>query len=119
MGAEFAKQHGLDEFSEDFSKGALVAQNPEAFESLPLLDEEDRTALRREFTHRWDQPRELYYLVATCSMAAAVQGMDESVINGANLFFPDAFGIGPNSVGDQATFQYLQGLVLGAPYVSQ
>lgn len=30
---------------------------------------------------------QLYAVVVCCSMAAAVQGMDESVTNGANLFW--------------------------------
>ena len=32
-------------------------------------------------------PSQLYAVVVCCSMAAAVQGMDESVTNGANLFW--------------------------------
>ena len=42
--------------------------------------------------------------------------MDESVISGANLFFPDDFGIpqtGPNASNNQ----WLLGLVNGALYV--
>ena len=73
--AEFAQTHGLVEYKEALQKGAIVAQDPPAFESLPLLTEEDRTVLRREFTHKWDQPFTLYYLVVMCSIAAAVQGV--------------------------------------------
>lgn len=45
--------------------------------------------------------------------------MDESVINGANLFFAPQFHIDPNS-GDQfaGRNQWLLGLVNSAPYVS-
>lgn len=35
---------------------------------------------------KWDHPKALYFLVVMCSISAAVQGMDESVTNGANLF---------------------------------
>lgn len=73
--ALFAKSHGLGQYSEVFQKGALVAQDPTAFETLALLDDEDRHVLRREITHRWSQPGQLYYLVIMCSMAAAVQGV--------------------------------------------
>lgn len=52
--ADFAKMYGLAEHTETLQKGALVAQDPPAFESLPLLTEEDCNALRREFTHKWD-----------------------------------------------------------------
>ncbi|KAF5370870.1 hypothetical protein D9758_002077 [Tetrapyrgos nigripes] len=117
-GKQFAESHGLSDLTLEFQKGALVAQDPLAFESLPLLDEDDKNALRREITHKWDQPKVLYYLVALCSMAAAVQGMDESVINGANIFFPTQLGIDPNTEdGNASRNQWLLGLVNSAPYL--
>ena len=73
--ALFAKSHGLGELEEEFKKGALLAQDPTVFESLPQLTEEDKVVLRRELTHRWDQPWQLYYLVIMCSLSAAVQGV--------------------------------------------
>ena len=42
--------------------------------------------------------------------------MDESVINGANLFFPDQLGI-PQTGPNASRNQWLLGLVNGAPYV--
>lgn len=37
-------------------------------------------------------------MVIMSSLAAAVQGMDEAVINGAQIIYPKQFGIGdPNS----------------------
>jgi hypothetical protein len=42
----------------------------------------------------------LYYMVILCSVAAAVQGMDEAVVNGAQLFYPAQFGIGSDSIND-------------------
>ena len=71
----FAKTHGLLEYVDVIKKGALVAQDPTLFESLPMLTDEDRRVLRREITHKWDQPAMLYYLVVMCSVAAAVQGV--------------------------------------------
>ena len=73
--AEFARAHGLHAYAETIQKGALLAQDPGAFETLPMLDEEDRRVLRREVTHKWDHPWTLYYLVVMCSIAAAVQGV--------------------------------------------
>lgn len=44
--------------------------------------------------------------------------MDESVINGANLFFAPQFGIDPNTTtGDSGRNQWILGLVNSAPYV--
>ena len=73
--ARFARAHNLEHISEEIQKGALVAQDPAAFESLSQLNEDDKAILRREITHRWDQPWQLYYLVILCSLAAAVQGV--------------------------------------------
>ncbi|GAA6016986.1 hypothetical protein JCM11491_006120 [Sporobolomyces phaffii] len=116
MGRAFAQEKGLGEFELEFAKGAQIAQDPLAFESLTLLDDEDRKILRREVTHKWDHPKTLYWLVICCSMCAAVQGMDESVTNGANLFWPQDLGLdtsGPNASRDQ----WLLGLVNGSPYL--
>jgi len=59
----FARQHGMEEDEEDFVKGALVAQNPDDFENIPELSDEDKNALRFEITHKWRQPFTLYFLV--------------------------------------------------------
>ena len=54
-----------------------------------------------------------------CSVCAAVQGMDETVINGAQLFFAPQFGIDPETeTGNAGKNQWLLGLVNSAPYVS-
>ncbi|THU79353.1 hypothetical protein K435DRAFT_875558 [Dendrothele bispora CBS 962.96] len=113
----FAETHGMEDLALEFQKGALVAQDPTAFESLSLLDEDDKNVLRRELTHKWDQPKMLYYLVVLCSMAAAVQGMDESVINGANLFFAPQFGIDTRGQSPSGRNAWLFGLVNSAPYL--
>ncbi|KDQ57679.1 hypothetical protein JAAARDRAFT_178048 [Jaapia argillacea MUCL 33604] len=115
---DFAKVHGLAHLTEEFKKGALVAQNPTGFESIAYLSDEDKNVLRRELTHKWDHPWQLYYLVILCSVAAAVQGMDEAVINGANLFFAPQFGINPNTTtGNASRNQWLLGVVNSAPYL--
>ncbi|KAG6828748.1 hypothetical protein H0H87_001007 [Tephrocybe sp. NHM501043] len=113
-GELFAMSHGLEHLSELFQKGALAAQDPQAFETISFLSEEEKESLRRELTHKWDQPKMLYYLVILCSVAAAVQGMDETVTNGANLFFAPQFGIDPNLGGHN---QWIFGLVNSAPYL--
>ena len=84
--ARFAQEHGLGHLTQEFQKGALVAQDPSAFESLSQLTAEDKAILRREVTHRWSQPWELYYLVIMCSLAAAVQGVSIFSRCFSNLF---------------------------------
>jgi hypothetical protein len=56
MGRAFAREKGLSEFEEEFAKGAQIAQNPLAYESLPLLNAEDRDIMRDEVLHKWRQP---------------------------------------------------------------
>jgi MFS family permease len=68
---------------------------------------------RAEDVKEWRQPKMLYYLVTLCSVAAAVQGMDETVVNGAQLFYAPQFGIGGKSDRDVL----LVGLVNSAPYL--
>ncbi|KAF8257801.1 hypothetical protein EI94DRAFT_1756827 [Lactarius quietus] len=115
-GAEFARTHGLGHLEEEFKKGALAAQDPLAFEKVPYFNEDDKNIFRRELTHRWDHPGTLYYLVILCSVAAAVQGMDEAVINGANLFYAPQFHIDSKS-GNASRNEWILGLVNSAPYL--
>ncbi|GAA5960456.1 hypothetical protein JCM21900_003602 [Sporobolomyces salmonicolor] len=109
----FVERTGLRDIQDLLRKAALVAQDRNNFERLPQLDEEEKQYLREETTHKWRQTKMLYYQVFMCSMAAVVQGMDETVINGANLFYPDQFGIGTHSQRDTL----LVGLVNSAPYL--
>ncbi|RSL57585.1 hypothetical protein CEP54_008206 [Fusarium duplospermum] len=107
----FVSERGLEEHRDDFIKGALVAQvnnQPGAFETIDLLSEEDKYYLRREETHRWSQPFRLYFLCTLCAGCAIVQGMDQTAVNGAQLFYFDEWNI---------TNRWLQGLINGAPYL--
>ncbi|GAA5906000.1 sugar porter family MFS transporter [Sporobolomyces salmoneus] len=118
MGRAFAHEKGLGQYEDEFAKGAMIAQDPLAFEAITMLSEDDRTVLRREVTHKWDHPKMLYFLVICCSMCAAVQGMDESVTNGANLFWAPQFGLNTEAGAPGADRnEWLLGLVNGAPYL--
>ena len=74
-GENFARQYGLGHLTNEFQKGAILAQDPFAFEGLNILNQEEKDALMKEQTHRWHQPFTLYWLVVMCSIAAAVQGV--------------------------------------------
>lgn len=73
-GRAFAINAGMPEKADLFAKGALLARDPLLYETLPLLDDEDRATLKQEEERRWHQPRMLYLLVICCSLAAVVQG---------------------------------------------
>lgn len=133
----FVRQYDFGEIEPLLIKGALVAKDPPAFESVPGITEEEAFAIRNEVLHKWKQPKLLYFTIILCSIGAAVQGWDQTGSNGANLSFPDALQIPvenpftvpytfkngqhfpANSVNPYAaTNQWLQGLVNAAPYIA-
>jgi len=60
----FAQEKGLMDSLVDLQKGALIAQAPERFEMLDELTEDDKESIRQELTHRWRQPKTLYYMTS-------------------------------------------------------
>jgi MFS family permease len=112
----WTERHGLVEHRDLFRKGALIAQNPAGAADIDgpeKLSDAELLVLEREVTHRWDMPRKLFLTIATCSIGAAVQGWDQTGSNGANIWFPEYYGIGSNSDGDKL----LLGLVNAGPYL--
>lgn len=71
--------------------------------------ESEVSALNDEVNHRWRQPVVLYFLCFVNAMAAVVQGMDETVVNGAQIFYFDSLNL---------TNTWLQGLVNASPYLA-
>lgn len=117
---EFAEEYGLQDITPLLKKGALVAQNPGEFENVEGLVDDERDCLRNEVVHKWRQPRALYMTVILCSVGAAVQGWDQTGSNGANLSFPEAFGINDNTPTD-ANYNrdlWLVGMINAAPYIA-
>ncbi|KAG5638132.1 hypothetical protein H0H81_001735 [Sphagnurus paluster] len=115
----FAREKGMEDIIPFLKKGALLAQNPGNFENISELDEDDKEVIRRETTHKWSQPRDLYLTVIICSLAAAVQGWDQTGSNGANLSFPQEFGISfaagtPNA----KTHEWIVGVINAGPYLA-
>jgi sugar porter (SP) family MFS transporter len=121
--AEFARVHDLQDIEPELRKGALVASDPDNFENVHLLDENDKLALRNEVDHKWSHPWRLYVTIIVCSVGAAVQGWDQTGSNGANLSFPAEFGIGSGSSDalphppNWARDNWLVGLVNSGPYL--
>lgn len=58
----FAQEKGLMDSLPELQKGALIAQDPTRFEMVEELTEEEKDVFRAETTHRWRQPRTLYYM---------------------------------------------------------
>lgn len=113
----------LEDARDLLRKGAIVAQSPHLFETIPEIDDTERTKLREEVTHRWRHPRILYITIVLNSIAAAIQGWDQTGSNGANLGFPEHFGI-PES-GDFCEArnncernQWIVGFINASPYIA-
>ena len=92
----FCRGNGFEHHEDVFFRGALAAQNPDSYEQFDELTEDDKYYLRRERTHKWHLPKDLYYSIALCSLGSAIQGWDNTGANGANLSFPQEFGIEHN-----------------------
>ncbi|CAH0052217.1 unnamed protein product [Clonostachys solani] len=116
---EFCRKHNLMDFIEDFRQGALVARDPQNSLKMNGLSEENKRVLEREETHRWSQPFTLYWLCVMCSAAAAVQGMDETVNNGAQALYLEHLDVAGDNVTrfDKSMQDNLTGLIVGAPYL--
>lgn len=122
----FAKEFGLEDISPLLAKGALAAQSPHLIDEIDELDDADRTVLREEVTHRWKLPRILYITIILNSIAAAIQGWDQTGSNGANLTFGEAFGIpdgGPfcNNPANASVCEknsWIVGFVNSCPYIA-
>lgn len=113
---EWCTEHQLTEHLPLIKKGALVAQNPaeaHLIDGEHTLTEEEIGALNFERDHKWRMPTRLLLTIATCSIGAAVQGWDQTGSNGANIFFPEYYGIGSDSASDTL----IVGLVNAGPYI--
>ena len=119
---QYATNYGLQDILPELRKGALAAQSPHMTDSIPELDDADKEAFRVERERRWHHPKILYFSIFLSSIAAAIQGWDQTGSNGANLSFPDALGIDEGPKGPCAAKgvcernQWLVGAINSMPY---
>jgi hypothetical protein len=64
------------------------------------ITREEISALQHESERKWSQPKTLYLTILVCSIGAIEQGWAQTNMNGANLYFPRAFGIDSDSLHD-------------------
>ncbi len=107
----FVEENGLEDYQSHFLKGAFIAQNDRAFftQHPPgglSLTTKEADCLQQEIdgTNRWRHPRALWQLVGLCAIGAAVQGWDESAIDGGKIFSQSSgclrFLSGPRNLGE-------------------
>lgn len=102
-----ASKTGLD--VQLLGEAAVALHYPTSLE-LP----EDRDSLEYESKHKWSQTLTMYLLAITSAVSAAVQGMDESTVGGASLFYVKKFHIDKDSTYDAN----IQGIINSVPYLS-
>ncbi|KAH7402230.1 sugar transporter-like protein [Phaeosphaeria sp. MPI-PUGE-AT-0046c] len=118
QGQAFAMGFGMEEHTDLFARASLVARDPERFEMLTELKQDERDALIYERDHKWHGPKMLWFSIGLCAIGAATQGWDQTGSNGANLSFPQAFGIAglnpdgsPKSPSDAARDEWIVGII--------
>ena len=89
----FVHQYDLSEHLETFEKASSCLREGDDPGSSPKLSQDEITALSDESQHKWRQPRLMYLTIVATALGAMGQGWAQTGINGANLFFPQAFGI--------------------------
>lgn len=104
-------------------KGALIAQSPHNIDGIDGLDDSEREELHLEIAKRWRHPRMLYFTIILNSIAAAIQGWDQTGSNGANLTFQSFFGIpdsGPEceAAGTCEKNSWIVGFINSCPYIA-
>ncbi|KIY03166.1 uncharacterized protein Z520_01633 [Fonsecaea multimorphosa CBS 102226] len=109
----FAQSHGLTRHLDILHKAASILQDPPPRQPQPL-SESELQALQDETARKWRQPKMLYFTILVCSVGAIEQGWAQTGMNGANLYFPKAFGIGSNSKHDT----FIVGLINSGIYLS-
>ncbi|KAL1296699.1 hypothetical protein AAFC00_000174 [Neodothiora populina] len=111
----FIEEGELEDYADYIRRGALLNYDRNIFSherhDLMKLKPIEQRYLNLEYSpKRLDKFRQasgLYILVALCSVGAAVQGWDESAVNGAQVYYRHALGISSRNVG----------LVNSAPYL--
>lgn len=74
----YSVEYDLGEILPFLKKGALVAQSPSGIDRIAELDDNDRRTLHEEDNRRWKHPFALYYTIILNSIAAAIQGWDQT-----------------------------------------
>lgn len=118
---EFVDRYGLSHKRKLFQKAAVLLQDDVDEEQVSEITLAERTALSRESSHKWHQPRTLYFTIFICALGAIEQGWAQTAMNGANVLLADAFRMGFNygtdgykTIGWVNAVMYLSNALCGA-----
>ncbi|KAK0269219.1 hypothetical protein LTR35_014927 [Friedmanniomyces endolithicus] len=112
---DFVNNYDLADHFGVLLKASLLLRHRGDQLRVPGLTDEESTALSRESTHKWRQPKSLYFTIFVGALGAIEQGWAQTGINGANLYLPEAMGIASNSSHDAVVL----GLINCGIYVGQ
>ncbi|KAF7185031.1 putative polyol transporter 6 [Pseudocercospora fuligena] len=115
---QFVKNYGLKNQEQIFVKAGKILRDPEAWESVPSLTDEEKEALDNEVRNGfWKQPKELQVTIVTLCVAAVVQGWNQTAANGANLNWPRQLGLTvPEGCDPTGRDAWIFAIVNAAPY---
>ena len=97
---EFVNAYNLTHKTAVFEKAAQLLATDQTNQEFQDISKDELTALDRERSHKWHQPLSMYLTILATALGSMGQGWAQTSMNGANLYFPQAFGIGSNSQKD-------------------
>ncbi|KAK0781093.1 hypothetical protein LTR91_015192 [Friedmanniomyces endolithicus] len=112
---DFVNTYDLADHLGVLQKASLLLRHPGDPRRVSSLTDGESTAFSRESTHKWRQPKLLYFTIFVGALGAIEQGWAQTGINGANLYLPEAMGIASNSSHDAVVL----GLINCGIYVGQ
>lgn len=111
---QFIDQHGLSNEKEYFQKAAILIQGETPIERIPGINDTELKAVKNETHRKWHQPKLMYLTIVATALGSMGQGWAQTGINGANITFPDTFGVGSDSSHDN----FVVGLINCGIYLS-
>lgn len=112
--AAFTKTYNLQHKTAIFVKAAQLIQGDLDARKIPGIEPAELLALQNEIERKWRQPFQMYLTVICTALGAMGQGWAQTSMNGANLYFPKAFGID----ADTPRNNFILGLINSAIYLS-
>jgi hypothetical protein len=110
----FIEENNLEEYTDTFRKAAVLLHYDVTPGDVLDITTRELESLQSETERKWIQPWALYFTVTMCSIGAIEQGMAQTSMNGANLYFPAQFGVGSDSPHDTL----IVGLINSGIYLS-
>lgn len=97
---EFVETYNLEHKFHLFERAAELLRVDHDKHQIQGLSREELSALDAETSHKWRQPWAMYLTIIATAFGSMGQGWAQTSMNGANLYFPQAFGIDSHSQRD-------------------